>query len=316
MNDPVDLVRQIAPPVEARPDLLERVRSDLMTTITKGVEEETERPLRRRRRWAIPIAAVAVSATAAAGWAVMQDSSSSTTTIRCPENTIIDAVTGNPVADCSDTWTGIHGSEPVPSMVAYDDGRGGVHVLLGSEAVPDGYVALPGGSYQDTTLIELKDALNDVGTGLSARCVDEKTARDITRRELDRLGLTDWTIQVDSASRDGSTTCVEFLDLKRNQQQVQLMAGRDTSREAHPHAAFAAALHDRLKSECVGLDRAADLTRSLGAATNIVVNGNHIVITEEAGLVIHTIEDSSSGCTRANVTVGGSVKVTLRGPTT
>ncbi len=288
-----------------------------MTTITKGVEEETERPRRRRRRWAIPIAAVAVFATATSGWAILQEQdSSSSTTIRCPENTGIDAVSGNPVADCADAWTGIHGSEPVPPMVAYDDGRGGVHVLLGSEAVPDGYIALPGGSYQDTTLIELKDALNDVATGLSARCVDEKTARDITRRELDRLGLTDWTIQVDSASRGGSTTCVEFLDLKRNQQQVQLMTGRNTTKGADPFAPFAAALHDRLKSECVGLDRAAELTRSLAAAANIVVDGNHIPLTEEAGLDIHTIEDSSSGCTRANVTVGGSVQVSLRGPTT
>lgn len=285
-----------------------------MTTITKGVEEETERPRRRRRRWAIPIAAVAVFATAAAGSAVLQDSSSSTT-IRCPENTGIDAVTGNPVADCAAAWTGIHGSEP-PPMVAYDDGRGGVHVLLGSEAVPDGYVALPGGSYQDTSMIELRDALGDVATGLSFRCVDEKTARDITRRELDRLGLTDWTIQLDSASRGGSTTCVDGFGLEPNQKQVQLIAVSYTSKGSDPYAAFAAALHDRLKSECMDLDRAADLTRSLGAAANIVVNGRHIVLTEEAGVLnIHTIEDSSSGCTRANVTVGGAVDVSLRGPT-
>lgn len=316
MNDPFDLVRQIAPPVEARPDLLERVRSDLMTTITTGAKEETERPRRRRRRWAIPIAAVAVFATAAAGSAVLQDSSSSTT-IRCPENTGIDAVTGNPVADCAAAWTEIHGSEPPPPMVAYDDGRGGVHVLLGSEAVPDGYVALPGGSYQDTSMIELKDALDDVATGLSFRCVDEKTARDITRRELDRLGLTDWTIQVDRASRGGSTTCIDGHYFEPNQQLVVLIAGEAFSTGPDPYAAFAAALHDRLKSECMGLDRAADLTRSLGAAANIVVDGRHIVLTEEAGVLnIHTIEDSSSGCTRANVTVGGAVDVSLRGPTT
>lgn len=51
MIDPVDVVRQVAPPLEAPPELLERVRNDLMTTIILSQPDETRRPSRRHRRW-------------------------------------------------------------------------------------------------------------------------------------------------------------------------------------------------------------------------------------------------------------------------
>jgi hypothetical protein len=35
MTDPVDVVRQVAPPAEVPSELLERVRNDLMATITE-----------------------------------------------------------------------------------------------------------------------------------------------------------------------------------------------------------------------------------------------------------------------------------------
>jgi hypothetical protein len=50
MTDPVDVVRQVAPPAEVPSELLERVRNDLMATITEPEPTPTERPLRRPRR--------------------------------------------------------------------------------------------------------------------------------------------------------------------------------------------------------------------------------------------------------------------------
>ena len=36
MRDPLDAVREMAPPVETHPDLLERVRSELLTRLTQS----------------------------------------------------------------------------------------------------------------------------------------------------------------------------------------------------------------------------------------------------------------------------------------
>lgn len=313
MIDPVDVVRQVAPPVEAPPELLERVRNDLMTTINLSDHNETERPSRRRRRWAIPIAATAVLASAAAGWAAVRGDSSTSTSLQCPGNTYVQAVIGDPVADCADVWRDINGTEP-PPMTAYDNGEGGVAVLLEGEAVPDGYVALEPGPYQDTTLIELTAALGDSGSGLTSNCFDEAGARELVQRELTRLGLSDWTVTVDeNRPPTGAASCAYFI-AQPDQRQVQLIGMGPAPSQPSPYHLFASELDDRLNAECVGLDAAADITRSLASATDVSSYTDY-EFSEESGLLnIHTIEDPSATCARADVNVGGAVEVTLRGP--
>jgi hypothetical protein len=313
MSDPLDTVRDLAPPVGAQPELLERVRKDLMATITQPPQSDAaSTPRRTRRRWAIPIAAAAVLLVAAAGWAILDSSDS--TGLQCPGNAFIDAKTGDPVLDCSNEWRHYNETEP-PPMVAYDNGRGGVAVLLESDAVPDGYTALDPGPFQDAALIELEAALGDVGTGLESECYDDVEATRITRRELDRLGLAHWTVTVDDDRRpDGTTTCATFIP-DAQLQQVQLI-GLPGVNAPDPFTDYAAALNEELSASCVGLDEAADLARTLAASTEIVVNGTRIDFTEEASvLFIHIVEDPDAACTRANVNVGGRVEVTLRGPT-
>ena len=313
MRDPLDIVRDLAPQVGAQPELLERVRKDFMATITQSPEAASS-PKRRRRRWAIPIAAAAVLSTAAAGWAILHDSSDSTA-LQCPGSVVIDAVTGDPVLDCSNDWRRYNETEP-PSMVAYDDGRGGVAVLVEGEPVPDGYTALEPGPFQNTALIELEAALGDVGTGLESGCYDDVAAAEITRRELDRLELAGWAVTVDDGRRpDGSSTCAYFI-VDAALQQVQLIGVPDESNAPDPYGAYSAALNEQLNADCVDLEDAADLARMLAADTEIVVDGTRIDFTEEAGvLFLHIVEDPDASCTRADVNVGGRVEVTLRGPT-
>src|SRR5262245_23717144 len=228
MNDPVDVVRHVAPAVEPPSALLERVRSDLMTTITESDPIPARRPSRRRRRWAVPIAAAAVLATAAAGWAAVRHDSSTNTAIGCPHrdrggnSTFIAAVTGDPVVDCGNAWRDMFGTEP-PPMTAYDTGSGGVVVLLDGEPVPDGYTRLAPGPHVDTTLIQLQAALDDSGSGLTSNCFDEPGARNVVERELDRLGLDDWTVTVDeSRPPTGAASCAYFV-VDAEQQEVQLI---------------------------------------------------------------------------------------------
>ena len=314
MNDPLDIVRDLAPPVGEQPELLERVRSDLMATFTRPSQSDAISARRRtRRRWAIPIAAAAVLSTVAAGWAILHDTSDSTE-LQCPGNAVIDAVTGDPVLDCANEWRRYNETEP-PPMVAYDNGRGGVVVLRESDAVPAGYTALDSGPFQNTALIELEAALGDLGTGLESGCYDHVAATEITRRELDRLGLAEWTVTVDDDRRpDGTATCAHFI-VEADLQQVQLI-GLPGANAPDPYGNFAAALDEQLSVSCVGLDEAAELARTLAADTEIVVDGTRIDFTEQAGvLLIHIVEDPDASCTRADVNVGGRVEVTLRGPT-
>src|SRR5262245_22831912 len=319
MNDPVDVVRHVAPAVEPPSALLERVRSDLMTTITESDPIPARRPSRRRRRWAVPIAAAAVLATAAAGWAAVRHDSSTNTAIGCPHrdrggnSTFIAAVTGDPVVDCGNAWRDMFGTEP-PPMTAYDTGSGGVVVLLDGEPVPDGYTRLAPGPHVDTTLIQLQAALDDSGSGLTSNCFDEPGARNVVERELDRLGLDDWTVTVDeSRPPTGAASCA-YLVVDAEQQEVQLIGMGPAPSEAGPYRIFAAELDQRLRDQCVGLDAAADITRGVAAATDVSSYTDY-AFTEESGLLnIHTVEDPSATCTRADVDVGGAVEVTLRGP--
>lgn len=314
MSDPLDIVQDLAPPVGTKPELLERVRKDLMKTITQPSRPDAGSVLRRtRRRWAAPIAAALLLATAAAGWALLRDISDSTE-LQCPGNVIIDSVTGDPVLDCSNEWRRSNETEP-PPMIAYDNGRGGVVVLPEGDSMPDGYTALDPGPFQNAALIELEATLGNVGTGLESGCYDDVAATRIAQGELDRLELAQWTITVDEDRRpDGYSTCAYFI-VDAALQQVQLI-GLPGVTAPDPYSAYAAALDEQLDAACIGLEEAADLARTLAASTEIVVDGTRIEFTEEAGvLFIHIVEDPDAACARADVNVGGRVEVTLRGPT-
>ncbi|MCP4087258.1 MAG: hypothetical protein GY745_19760 [Actinomycetia bacterium] len=312
MNDPLDAIREVAPPDGRDPELLERVRNDFMKTLENTQAAPPKGRRNRRRARMIPIAAVAVLATAAAGVAVLRDSSN-TTEVGCPGGSSIDAVSGDPVVDCAGEWRIRHGTEP-PAMVAYDNGQGGIVVAVEGDEVPDSFVPLDPGPVQDPALIELEAALDDVGTGLSSGCYDEKAAREIARRELDQLALTAWTITVDdSRVPDGTSTCAYYLTdpLAR---QVQLI-GLEGAAAPNPFKPYADSLADRLSVNCVSLEEAGELARTLAASIEIVVDGEQLDLSEETGgFVVHAVEDPAVGCTRSVVKVGGRMEVVLRGP--
>lgn len=318
MNDPLDDIRDITPPVDPQPELLARVRSELMTTIEesnshqRGAAGRGGRRARGRGVGLVAGAAAIVLMATATVWAVTRDSDSSdTTNLMCPGNAIVNAVTGDPVADCSNVWRQDNGSEP-PSMAAYDNGSGGVAVVVVGEPVPEGYTALQPGTYQDTALIEVEAALGDIGTGLPSGCFDESEARAMVQDELDRLGMSSWDITVDeSRQRDGIENCASSLMLP-DQQAVQIFGSSGGG--VGSYTEFAKALHAGLKAQCSNLDEAAELTRSIAASTPDyeVAGGETIAILDT--LDIDSAVDPVASCTRVSVSVGGSLHVILRGP--
>lgn len=317
MSDPLDELRNLAPTVDGQPELLEHVRNDLMTIIERETRSKSGhpdglQPRRAKRRWTIPIAAALVATTAAAAYAFTVSSSDSTA-VECPTG-IYDAVTGDPVADCSNEWRRANNSEP-PAMTAYDNGSGGVTVLLADDPIPDEYTVLEPGPFQNSSLIELEASLDDYGTGLSSGCFDEPAARQIIQPDLDRLGLTGWTITVDTSRPANGTELCAAAIVFPEEQQVQIIGLSNEAASSDPYTRFAATLSEQLATECVGMDEAVSLTRALAESTDIRINGANIELTEEAGvLAINAAEDSTATCTRADVNVGGRVEVTLRGP--
>lgn len=320
MSDPLDELRSFAPPVDDQPELLEDVRNNLMNLIerdapTTPAHPDELHPRRTKRRWVVPIAAALVATTAAATFALTRSSSDSTT-LQCPTGiddaiSVVDAVTGDPVVDCSNVWRRDHNSEP-PAMKAYDNGSGGVTVRLAPDPAPKGDTALDSGSYQNTDLIELESSLDDVGSGLPSGCYDEPAARKISQRELDRLGLSEWAVTVDQKRRpDGASRCAYFVT-EPEKKEVQLIGMGSAADGQHPWAPFALQLNTQLATKCVGIDEAAALARTL--ADNTVVNSGGVDVDLANATEINTVEDPTAKCTRANVNVGGMLVVTLRGP--
>lgn len=215
---------------------------------------------------------------------------------------VIDAVSGDPVTDCASHWQQTTGALP-PALVAYGDGRGGIEVVPAGAEVPDTWQALERGLAQDPRLIELEAALDDHIDGLRAGCHRPDSARAVTERELDRLGLDAWDAVSERGSADGETTCTYFF-LDPDRQRVVLIPLEGILDAADtPHGILASRLDQEL-DRCLSTDAVADLTRDIAADVGVVPEG----------LVIHEVTDKDADCARAQLNVGGRVEVTIRGP--
>lgn len=187
---------------------------------------------------------------------------------------------------------------------------------------PAAFTAVPRGIIQDPLVIELQEALEDTGRGLYSECFTAADARTKVRGELDRLGLAEWTVVVDESRRpDGADLCALGW-LKPGSKQVELIGmpsrdlGFDTTHPSSqdPFTPYAASLAEELEQRCLTLEEAAEVARELAADTEVVVDGQVIEFREDYNLGITTVEDATASCTRSTVEVGGSIAVTLRGP--
>lgn len=306
MNDELDRVRDVRPPVSAPSRrLVDTERNRLMSLIERESHQESKGAGRHKKRWVLPGFAVATLATAAAaaGYAVTRDVAT-TTQISCPANTVIDAVTGDPVADCADLWRQQHGTEP-PELAAYDNQRGGIQVVPADAEVPSEWTPLEEGYSQDARLIELDAALADYGDGLNAECYSPEDARSIAQNTLARLSLDPWSVRIDEDRSGGDRACaVHRLDAEANEVVIFPLDTGRPSQDA-PFRDLAASVQTHVDGSCLDRTEAVAVVRRIAADMDI---------DEAAGeLVIHSVPDATAACSRTDVNVGGRIEVTVRG---
>ena len=275
------------------------------TTMMRPEVAPTSPPRQRRRRPALVVAVAAFATTAAAGtaWAVFGGATDTTATgcyINETSVSIIDAVTGDPVADCARAWEQQTGS--VPELVSYDTGNGGIAVVPRGRDIPSEWTALDPRVRQDPQLIRLATALDDSLDGLQSDCYRLPAARAITERELQATGLTGWRITADRGQADGSETCTYyFSDAAARTITLIPIAGLVDPASDAPHARMAADLRKELDDGCRTRSEVAALTRAAAMASGVV------------DIQINELPDPDVSCASADMRVGGAVSVTVRG---
>ncbi|GHH80087.1 hypothetical protein [Promicromonospora soli] len=210
-------------------------------------------------------------------------------------------LTGDAVADCT-TLLAEAGLPPVGDPVVFEhDGQ--VYVTPTDQA-PDWIEPIDSGSGPavDAAAIELRQSLGDQVDGGNSTCrtLDEGVAW--AQSELDRLGLEGWTIEtVGTASAERPCT-----GLSAEEDQTLVVAASED-----PAALYSVA----------ELEPLMDSLRRDVAEQCVTVEQARAVADEALGALPHswpttTVVDESAECARVDSTVGGSVQVTVYGPTT
>lgn len=305
---PIELLSRVVPisDEEAAGVFGEAGREGLLDAITRLTPRG--RPARRRlRRRSLLVAAAAfvvVAAATGAGWALTHGSARDTTSIDCViqgGDTIIEATSGDPAADCAAVWPSLTG-KPAPPLQAYDDGLGGVAVLPNSEKAPASWTPI---ASQDVALIELQESFLDEINGLSSTCFDAPAATAFARQQLDRLGFGGWTVTLRTGD---SASCVDTAVVEPTTKTVTLIGGGVAQTASSPQRQLATVLRP-LTKECLSL--AAMQTEvereagTLGFAQTAA--GDH-------SYQLTAVRDDSLRCTALYETVGGTVELVLRGP--
>jgi hypothetical protein len=256
-----------------------------------------------RRPLVVALAVIAAAALAGGAWALFGSSAHETTSIECSvdgTDTIIPAVSGDPAYDCARILKDDTGTDP-PPLAAYDNGTGGVTVLPRSTTPPSGFKRLQAG--QDVALIQLQDSLDDYIGGLTSSCLTTKAATALTEAKLRQFGFAGWTVALRNAS--GSRLCTSSEIIEPGTQTVTLIPVETPTTPETTYQKLA----DRLRpvaQKCESLPNAVSSVRA--AASDLGLS--------EATRTyrLNTVTDNSLRCASIYETVGGTIFVTVRGP--
>jgi hypothetical protein len=294
---------------------------DGVTGLPLGRGAVRRRTTRRRLVLAVAVVALVAIATAATWVVLNQGPARETTSVECViegVDTIIPSTSGDPARDCAVEWTRELGSA-APPLLAYDNGHGGVTVLLRRATPPAGFTRLAAG--QDADLIQLQNSLDDFVNGLNSSCLGNAAATNLTESKLAQFGFTGWTVTSRDASSPGTappaqagartaptvksdgSNCWNGDVVDPNTQSVTLMASSDQN--GGTPTSLAARLRPLTRS-CVSLPAAVASARA--AATSVGLSES--ARTYE----LNAVADSSLRCASIYETVGGTIFLTVRGP--
>ena len=256
-----------------------------------------------RRSLVVALAVIAAAALAGGAWALFGSAAHETTSIECSvdgTDTIIPAVSGDPAYDCARILKDDTGTDP-PPLAAYDNGTGGVTVLPRSTTPPSGFKRLQAG--QDVALIQLQDSLDDYIGGLTSSCLTTKAATALTEAKLRQFGFAGWTVALRNAS--GSRLCTSSEIIEPGTQTVTLIPVETPTTPETTYQKLA----DRLRpvaQKCESLPNAVSSVRA--AASDLGLS-------ETARTYrLNRVTDNSLRCASIYETVGGTIFVTVRGP--
>jgi hypothetical protein len=327
-HSPIDSLRRLAPVSDADAAALFGTagREELLAEVTRlpfGRGAEPRRVAPRRRRLVLALAAFAVVAVAtAATWVVLSNGPArETTSVECVikgVDTIIPSTSGDPAQDCAVEWKRELG-QAAPPLLAYDNGHGGVTVLMRSATPPAGFKRLVAG--QDADLIQLQNSLDDFVNGLNSSCLGNPGATTLTESKLARFGFTGWIVSSRGASSPGTAPpaqagtrtaptvksdgniCWNGDIVDPSTQSVTLIASSDQN------GGTPTSLADKLRPiarQCQSLPDAVASVRNAA---------NGLGLSESAKTYeLNTATDNSMRCASIYETVGGTIFLTVRGP--
>lgn len=214
-------------------------------------------------------------------------------------------LTGDPIADC-DVYREQAGLPPIGDPVAFR--FGGMVYVTPRDQVPEEATLL--GELAPTAAAEreLRASTWDWVDGGSSHCFTTPEAQAFARSELDRLDLTGWTVVTDDVPEAGMVApgmvCALVMTdpathtitvLPDRSEDYETAAGPVSSRVRD-------ALRTGIAQTCLSLaDAVAVADAALGSE-------HHWPTT--------AITDESASCSRVDLEIGGSIQVTLYGPTT
>lgn len=262
------------------------------------------RPVARRRRRALVLAfAVVVVAATAATWAATRSGPArETTSVQCligNSDAIIPSTSGDPARDCAADYRREFGTA-APKLVAYDNGLGGVTVIPDTRKPQAGWKRLVSG--QDVDLIQLQDSLDDYVNGLNSRCLDENAATSFAKARLAQFGFTGWTVTLRNT---GGGPCTGSGLVDPPSETVTLFAGGAAPGTGTTFEKLAATLRP-LTETCESLPAAVAAVRAAASRLGLSESAR--------GYDLNPVADNSLRCASIYETVGGTIFLTVRGP--
>jgi hypothetical protein len=259
----------------------------------------------RRRPLLIALAALVVAAATGAGWAALSPGPTSAgpggkTAVACAIHgrlaIVIDAMSGDPAADCAAIWPA-----PVPKLQAYDDGAGGIAVIPASRTAPAGWTPIQS---QDVAVVTLQRNLDDKINGLDSACFDSARATTFAQQQLDLRGFVGWTTAVGSGPE---ASCYRGFADAQAKTVTLIPFGDPTGPASWPPQRLADNLRP-LTQQCLTL--AAMKSDAVQRATALGMSptfGN-------GGYVLEAVEDDTLRCATVTETGGGETFLVVRGP--
>ena len=172
------------------------------------------------------------------------------------------------------------------------------------DQVPADAVLLAAPTAQDAAERELEASLRDQVDGLWSSCADPAAAEAVVHAELDRLGLTGWGVLVEPTPEDpypGSPCTDAMVDADQRTVTVLPARAADADQQDPERVTLRDELRDGITQRCVSADEAGAVVEA--------------ALAEQPHWPTTILVDEAAACARVDLEIGGSIQVTVHGPT-